>query len=67
MPMDRKQLRHAIRKASTVYGWVSLHAEDGAYIQLTKQSLLASIANDPDHLDIGYNADMRNSNDLYIN
>ena len=67
--MTGKEIRKAIRQASAVFGWVNITADDGEYLQLTKQSATASCPAANDTGDFGplvYQAEMR-GDELYIN
>lgn len=42
--LSAKQARRLLRTSrKPIFGWVNLHADDGAYVQIQKGSILASI------------------------
>ena len=41
--MNVTELRQALKQARTVYGWVNIWGDDGAYMQLTKSTVLDSL------------------------
>jgi len=63
--MNQKEFKKAIRIAGAVFGWVNITDNDGAYLQIVKQSviLIASEMEPGDEVE----AVLREDGDLYIN
>ena len=63
--MNQKEFKKAIRIAGAVFGWVNTTDNDGAYLQIVKQSviLIASEMEPGDEVE----AVLREDGDLYIN
>ena len=72
----KKELLSKIKKARYCFGWVNIYVEDGAYLQVTKETLRYIVKNAPEEaLKIMLKGDhstnpsftLRDDGDLYIN
>ena len=71
----KKELLNKIKKAKYCFAWVNIYIEDGAYLQVTKDTLRYVVKNAPkEALQTMLNGDegkasfcLRDDGDLYIN
>ena len=72
----KKELLSQIKKARYCFGWVNIYVEDGAYLQVTKDTLKNIVKNASEEtlkvmLKGGYSENpsfkLRDDGDLYIN
>ena len=72
----KKELLNKIKKARYCFAWVNIYGEDGAYLQVTKDTLRVIVKKaDKDHLKLMLNGSdgtpsifhLRSGGDLYIN
>ena len=61
---DNLTLKQMIKQAEKVYAWVQIHDEDGAYIQVKKADLFATLKEYPYTIS---RFDLSKNNILYIN
>jgi len=65
----KKELLNKIKKAKYCFAWVNIYIEDGAYLQVTKETLryIVKKAHEDAYTSLNETFVLRDDGDLYIN
>lgn len=62
--MSKREFLAALKKAGTVYVWVTWTDDDGVYVWTSKEAIRVNLKAQPDGLT--YRASLREDGDLYV-